>query len=232
MLSDETLLLLNRATLTTHTVRTAVHELNNVLQMVSGYAELLHDAPDLPPAAARRVEAILRQTRRGQGILEALTEMTRPGEPGSGRTEVVPAIGRVVESRRFEHLRAGIAVTVEPGGEAVRVAVPRAHLEQMILNLLLNAEQAVKGGATPAITVRVGAAAGAVTIAVEDSGPGVPAGLDPFAHFTTATPGASAGLGLPASRLLASRYDGALEPLGEGVASGWRLTLPDATPPS
>ena len=71
---DDALLLLNRATLVTHTVRTAVHELNNVLQMIGGSAELIASA-GVPAAASARLETILKQVMRGHVILQSVARV-------------------------------------------------------------------------------------------------------------------------------------------------------------
>src|SRR5262245_59669601 len=68
VLTPETLVLLNRATLVMHTVRTAIHEVNNVLQMISGSAEMLAGTPGLQPQAATRIDTILQSALRGHTV--------------------------------------------------------------------------------------------------------------------------------------------------------------------
>jgi C4-dicarboxylate-specific signal transduction histidine kinase len=225
---DDTLVLLNRATLTAHTVRTAVHELNNIFQMVSGYAELLHGAPDLPPSAIRRVESILKQTARGQAILEAVTALTRPEPPEAAVLDLRQIAGGVMEARRYEHTRAGIRASVQSPPAPVRVRGVRQHVEQMLLNLVLNAEQAVAGRPDPAIDVLVEAGETGATVTVTDSGPGVAADVDPFEAFATSRPGTAAGLGLAAVRLLAARSGGMIDVARADDRTAWRLRLPSA----
>jgi signal transduction histidine kinase len=229
MLSDETLLLLNRATLTVHTVRTAVHELNNILQMVGGYAELLQSAPDLPPGAVRRVDAILRQTTRGQAVLQGVTELTRPGAAAGVAVDAGQAVERALASRHYEHTRTRIAVTLETAPGDLRARIAPAHLEQILLNLLMNAEQAVSGREGASIGIALARTENRIEVRISDSGGGLPPGIDPFQPFTTTRPAAAAGLGLAAARLLADRYDGSLEGPAVG-ATAWTLRLPAAGP--
>jgi two-component system C4-dicarboxylate transport sensor histidine kinase DctB len=227
-LSDDTLLLLNRATLVAHAVRGAVHELNNVLQMIGGSAEMLA-AAGVPAAATPRIDAILRQTARGHGVLQALGEFGR-GQPATAQlADVSAAVDRALQLRRYEHTRAGIAVTRETRGSGPqRVRIDFQQLVQAILNLVLNAEQAVAGIRGPAIGIGVTPGAEAVEIVVADNGPGMGSGADVTRAFVTTRGGAAAGLGLTATQVIAGRWGGALEAIDAPEGARWRLRLPAA----
>jgi two-component system C4-dicarboxylate transport sensor histidine kinase DctB len=227
-ISDDTLLLLNRATLVAHAVRGAVHELNNVLQMIGGSAEMLASA-GVPPAATSRIDAILRQTARGHGVLQALGDFGR-GQPAAAHmADVSAAVDRALQLRRYEHTRSGIAVTRETRGSGPqRVRIDAQELVQAILNLILNAEQAVAGVKGPAIDIAVVPGAEAVEIVVADNGPGVDSGADVAAPFVTTRGRAAAGLGLTATGLIAARWAGALESVDVADGACWRLRLPVA----
>jgi signal transduction histidine kinase len=228
--SDDALLLLNRATLVTHAVRTAVHELNNVLQMISGSAELLADNPGLPSNANPRVDAILRQAARGHAILESVTALARHQSPGVQTTDLHGAAERALASRRYEHTRAGITASLERLGEGdVRVRIDPVHLQQILLNLLVNAEQALSGVAGPSIRTTIGRTGDAVTLEIADNGPGVGERLALFTPFVTSRAPGSAGLGLAAARTLAVRYEGSLEQAPSERGSRWILRLPGVT---
>jgi len=220
---EDTLVLLNRATLVQHTVRTAVHELNNVLQMIGGSAELL-GAAALPPAAAARAETILKQSTRGHLLLQSVSELARVAAPAVRTIDVASLCDQALQLRRYEHKRASIAAVLErPAVAAALVRADPSLLLQAVLNLILNAEQSLAGAAPPkTITVSVGSAGAQVALIVSDSGTGPDNGTGLFDAFVT-TGAHSAGLGLTASRLIARQAGGDLQWL---AGSRFQLTLP------
>lgn len=225
---DDTLVLLNRATLVQHTVRTAVHEMNNVLQMIAGSAELL-GAAAVPPAAAARVETILKHANRGHLLLQSVSELARAAPPAVRTIDVGALCEQAVQLRRYEHKRAAITAVLErPVDGAALTRADAPSILQAILNLIVNAEQAL-AGATGAktITVSIGLAGGQVAVVVSDSGAGADSDPGIFEPFVT-TREQSAGLGLTASRLIARQAGGDLEWLDR---TGFQLTLPSYAAP-
>jgi len=223
---DATLVLLNRATLVQHTVRTAVHELNNVLQMIAGSAELLGSAA-LPPAAAARVETILKHSSRGHTLVQSVGELAKVATPAARTLDLGSLCDQALALRRYEHKRAAIAATLErpPAGTAL-VRADGALLLQAILNLVVNAEQALAGTAPAVLTIAVTARAGQVEVIVSDSGTG-PADRDRLFDPFVTTRAHAAGLGLTTARLIARQWGGDLEALD---GSRFRLTLPATAP--
>jgi signal transduction histidine kinase len=128
------------------------------------------------------------------------------------------------------HLRhAGVAVERSYG--AIPELLVRAdEVNQIFLNLLTNALQAVSGRSPAEIRIRTGLAQGGVEVVIEDSGPGVPAALrtrifDPF--FTTKPAGHGTGLGLSISAQIAARHGGTLTVEdAEGGGARFVLRLP------
>ena len=142
-ISDATLLLLNRATLVVHSVRGAVHELNNILQMISGSAEMLASS-GIPSAATTRVDGIIKQTGRGHAILQAVGDLARADRVSLQAIDVTAIASRALELRHYEHKRSSINTVLERGdGGPKRVRMDAQQLLQAILNLIVNAEQAV-----------------------------------------------------------------------------------------
>jgi len=221
-ISDDTLVRLNRAALVQHTVRTAVHELNNVLQMIAGSAELIGSAPALPPTAAARVETILKHSTRGHTLLQAVSELAKVGPPAVRAVDVAALADHALQLRRYEHKRAAITATLErpPAGGAM-VRADGQQILQAILNLIVNAEQSLAGVANATIAVVVGSSAGQVAVVVGDNAARAGTPGDPFAATS------AAGLGLMASRLIARESGGELERLDD---ARFRLRLPSAPP--
>jgi two-component system C4-dicarboxylate transport sensor histidine kinase DctB len=108
------------------------------------------------------------------------------------------------------------------------VRIDSQQLVQAILNLILNAEQAVAGVKGPAIGIAVTPGAEAVEIVVADNGPGVDPGGDVAAPFVTTRGSGNAGLGLTVTGLIAARWGGALESVHAAEGACWRLRLPVA----
>ena len=227
-ISDATLLLLNRATLVVHSVRGAVHELNNILQMISGSAEMLASS-GIPSAATTRVDGIIKQTGRGHAILQAVGDLARADRVSLQAIDVTAIAGRALELRRYEHKRGSIDTVLERGdGGPKRVRMDAQQLLQAILNLIVNAEQAVAGSRTGAIRVSVEADDRHVAVSVADNGPGLARGLDLIAPFVTTRGSAAAGLGLAATRLIARQAGGDLEVVSGADGARWTLRLPAA----
>jgi two-component system C4-dicarboxylate transport sensor histidine kinase DctB len=228
---DDALLLLNRATLVMHTVRSAVHELNNVFQMIGGSAEMLASV-GVPPAGSARIEAILRQTGRGHVILQAVGDLASRNPPSAQPTDVGTIADRALQLRSYEHRRGGIAATLERDRSAsLRVRVDAPHLLQAILCLVVNAEDALTGMRNGAIRITVRSDDHHVELTVSDNGPGIPLDLDLIAPFVTTRGSAAAGLGLAAARLIATQSGGDLDVVSGEDGARWTLRLPVARDP-
>jgi two-component system C4-dicarboxylate transport sensor histidine kinase DctB len=119
-----------------------------------------------------------------------------------------------VSLRAFAANRAGLKLElVAAEGEHTLVRGNRALLEQALLNLIINAEQALAPGRRGTITVSLDATADSVNVAVADDGGGVSVeprerAFEPF--VTTKDPWQGAGLGLWAARAIAGMHDGSV----------------------
>jgi C4-dicarboxylate-specific signal transduction histidine kinase len=225
---DDVLLLLNRATLVAHTVRSAVHELNNVLQMIGGSAEMLASA-GVPAAASVRIDAILRHTGRGHAILQSLGDLARRDAPSAQGTDVATVADRALQLRRYEHTRAAIAATLDRRATApIHARIDPQQLLQAILNLVVNAEQALAGVRNGAIQISLRSDDRLVEVTVADNGPGLDPDLDLIAPFVTTRGPSAAGLGLAAARLIARHAGGDLEGVSSADGARWTLRLPVA----
>ena len=228
-LPDDTLLLLNRAMLVAHGVRTAAHELNNVFQMISGVAELLEGNPTVPPDIKAKLASIRRQVTRGESVVRSMADLNRREPAGVKPVDVHQAVQAAVESRRYEHGRAGTTVTVDAvGADSWLVRAEPAALRQVILSLLINAEQAVAGRRDGTIAVTLTRHADGIEVVVADNGAPAPAAAgDPFTPFATTKPAElAAGLGLTAARILAAALGGSVDLAVSGEGGVARLDLP------
>ena len=211
------------------------HEINNPIAVIQGNLEVAREA--LGPAAAEvktEFDLIDNQVHRVNMIVTRLLQFARPDEY-AGYVEMVAPGGVVADCLVLvRHLldRADIAVTTEDAAERV-VEVSRTELQQVLINLMVNAIHAMPegGGLTIATADEDRAGAAGVAIRVTDTGVGIPAEklgkiFDPF--FTTRSHGGT-GLGLSISYTLMARYGGAITVESEvGRGSAFTVWLPVA----
>jgi len=183
------------------------HELNNPLTSVIGYAQLLEDelddAREVRPAAelAQDLRRIAEESERAARIVRNLLAFARRQTAARTEQDVADLFGRVISLRSYELRLNGIDLITDFEPHLPTVVADGSQLQQALLNLVLNAEQAMRG--QPVKRLHIGAKydreAGAVEVFIRDSGHGIePENLsrvfDPF--FTTRQVGEGTGLGL------------------------------------
>ncbi|HET7042689.1 MAG TPA: response regulator [Gemmatimonadales bacterium] len=204
----------------------AAHEINNPLTAVLANLEVLRTLPRLPKEAAALVELILREGNRAGGAVRGLLDFARQRPTKRVTVGLAEVVQRAVAMREAYARCAGIELTFHaPVHPSVQVDLDQ--VEQVIVNLLLNAEQAVAGRAVRRIDVTIGARGGQALLVVNDSGPGVPAGLaekifEPF--YTTKGAHDAPGLGLAVSAGIIAEHGGAIG-VARGVLGGAQFTV-------
>lgn len=213
-LSNDDLVRINRAILVAAVVRGTVHSVNNILQTIGGQAEMLAQRPDAAGEIGRRAERISAQTARAAGYMRELSALGRELPSAPDRVDIRQCLDRAYALREYDlhraHIAFGIRFDTEPVPPA-RIDLPA--LSMIVLNLLLNAEQALADTTDSRIDVVVGASGGRTLISVRDDGPGIAADRRDRvfgAFYTTGAAGATLGLGLPVSRYLAEQHGGRL----------------------
>jgi len=189
------------------------HELNNPLTTIKGYAQLLQGEAVAPAVAEdlRKVEEAADRCRR---IVRDLLTFARRYEPELTDTDINELLQRTVALRSYELRVRSIAVqwALDPALPTIQADPHR--LQQVILNLVFNAEQAILSTAEEGcITIRSLALAGGqgVRFEVADTGPGIAPEhmgriFDPF--FTTKNVGDGAGLGLSTAYGIVKEHGG------------------------
>ncbi len=183
------------------------HELNNPLTSVIGYAQLLEEeldsSRDVRPTAelAQDLRRIAEESERAARIVRNLLAFARRQAAARTQQDLADLFGRVISLRSYELRLNGIDLITEFEPHLPSVVVDGSQLQQALLNLVLNAEQAMRG--RPLKRLHVGARydqeAAAVEVFIRDTGHGIEAGnlsriFDPF--FTTRDVGEGTGLGL------------------------------------
>ncbi len=222
------------------------HDFNNLLTIVRSYAELLmyQLGPDESPMAD--LQQIKRATERAASLARQLLLFTRRSPQAPRRLRVASLL---VELRPMLErlLRSGVTLSLDPGPESLEVVADAEQLERVMINLIVNANDAIAG--TGVITIHVetsqldqhAAAAADVqsgrfaVIAVSDSGSGM--SPDTLAHvfepfFTTKPPGQGTGLGLATVFGIIRQAGGQIDV--ESVpqrGTTFRILLPAVEPP-
>jgi two-component system NtrC family sensor kinase len=186
------------------------HELNNPLTSVIGYAQLLEeemrerpDAKDIRTneQVGRDLRRIAEESERAARIVRNLLAFARRQTAARSAHDIVDLCTRVVALRAYELRLTGVELLTDFQPALPRVIADGGQIQQALLNLILNAEQAMRGRSIRRLTVgaRYDAGASAVELFVSDTGHGIDAAnlsriFDPF--FTTRDVGEGTGLGL------------------------------------
>jgi len=208
------------------------HEVNTPLTGISSYAQIiLEEAKEGDP---RRpvLEKIVVQAERASRIARGLLSISRPGgEEGVslGPVDLFDLAEETVGLLGSQTRSAGAAVRVESPGDAIVASADRPRLQQVLMNLLLNALDAVQPGGEVVIRALVDAA-DHPCLEVQDDGVGISDEVrdrifDPF--FTTKERGRGTGLGLSISYAIVREHGGRLEVNSEpGRGTLLRIKLP------
>ncbi len=205
---------LNRLATIARLVAGLAHELNNSLQVISGLVELLSDRADLPPDALVRIQKIGGQADKATGAVRQVLGFSREMTPRRSQFDLGAIVEEAVTVRRYNLGRAAITVSVEiPPGAFLRVSGDDRELTQVLLNLVLNAEEALANQPQRQLRIGVTGRDGRAHVAVSDTGHGVAPEIrdrifEPY--FTTRDGERTLGLGLTVARQLAERQGGAL----------------------
>lgn len=209
------------------------HEVKNPLAVVAmgiEYLTLCANASDeqTPLALERMRSAVARADAVIRGLLDFSAPHTLHAMPGDINAVITQSLMLV----KHEIQRSHVKVVAELAAGLPALMLDAAKMEQVLVNLLLNAAQAMENGGTLVVRThcrQVAATAGCeqVLVEVEDTGPGIPEAdlhrvFDPF--FTTKSPGKGTGLGLTVARTIVEMHGGTLK-IRNRAEGGVRVTM-------
>ncbi|MBZ9558306.1 MULTISPECIES: ATP-binding protein [unclassified Modicisalibacter] len=214
------------------------HELNQPLAAIRAYAENAQAFIERgrSDAASANLAQIVELTARMAEISAQLKQFSRKSGDSLAPVSVQAGFGYALRLYRARLISAGVEVVRDwPAGD-VWVHADLVRLEQVLVNLIGNALQAMADVASPRLTLRITTQAGQVRIEVEDNGTGIDEDhlgrvFEPF--FTTKATGKGLGLGLSISARIIDDLGGRLT--AANVAGGgarFTITLPACAPPS
>ncbi len=204
------------------------HEVNTPLTGISSFTQMLLEGADPQDPRTRVLEKIERQTFRAAKIVNGLLNLSRPG--ASAATDVAAVdINTVINDvlslleHQFELQR--VKVRRELSDEAISVLGVEQKLQQVFLNLFLNAKDAMPKGGWLSIATRLDN--GQAVVEVSDTGSGIPSEYlariyDPF--FTTKAIGRGTGLGLSITYGIVREHDGSID-CDSTIGQGTRFTV-------
>jgi two-component system NtrC family sensor kinase len=174
------------------------HEVNNPLTAILGFTDLLMENPELPESARRDLRVILQEAQRTKQIVQNLLSFARQMPPQRQAVQLNSILQRTVHLRSYDFMSHGIQVIEHLDDSLPQVIGDSHQLQQVFLNILNNAYDAVRETARPArIEIMSARANPFVEISFRDNGTGIidPERIfDPF--FTTKDVGKGTGLGL------------------------------------
>ena len=209
------------------------HELNNPLTSVLGVTELLQDEEASEPVR-KHLGILQQQARRAVEIVQNLLYFSRPPAPGRSVINVNELVQRTLHLQAYSLRKNNIAVDFSPDASLPTVSGDPHQIMQVFLNLVLNAEQAIREVRDRGtLLIRAGKKEGGIAVIFQDDGPGIPAEVipnifDPF--YTTKRPGRGTGLGLSICKAILREHGGNVE-ANSGALGGavFTVTLPVAT---
>jgi PAS domain S-box-containing protein len=209
------------------------HEVNTPLTGISSFTQMLLEGADPEDHRTRLLEKIERQTFRAAKIVNSLLNLSRPVTAAErSHVDLNAVIGDVLSLLEHQFEIGSIKVRRELSAQPPLVLGTEHKLQQVFLNLFLNARDAMPKGGWLSLTTRVDG--GRVIAEVSDTGSGIPSEhlariYDPF--FTTKAIGQGTGLGLSISYGIVREHDGTIK-CESGVGQGTRFVLefPQARP--
>jgi signal transduction histidine kinase len=196
------------------------HELNNPLAAISMFSQMMLKGLDAGSGARSHAEVIYRNTESCKTTIRALLDMATTSTSEFDEFDIDQLVADVTQLLEPVAHRAGGKVSIGAQASIPRAFGDELQLRQAVVNLVMNAIQAMDGGHLGRVTVDTADRGDEVAILVRDNGPGIADEIrehifEPF--FTTKPRGDGTGLGLPTSRRIVD-------------AQGGRLTLVESGP--
>ena len=213
------------------------HEVNTPLAVISSYSQMLAARVGEGSDEARMLGKVTEQTFRASEIVNSLLDFSRTSRSEVSRCDINRTIEDTIDLIAPQLRQAGVAVTRDLCGPTAVVA-SKGKLQQVFLNLFLNARDAMQGGGTLRLSSRVAtqpSGEDCVEVLVQDTGTGIAPEaqrriFDPF--FTTKEPRRGTGLGLAVTYGIVREHSGTISVESEpGQGTRFELRFPLAKRP-
>ncbi|MDB4906713.1 MAG: multi-sensor hybrid histidine kinase [Gemmatimonadetes bacterium] len=212
------------------------HEVNNPLSSISAFAQLLLRDEGLNATQRDSLEVIRSETQRASQVVKDLLAFARRSEPQQESLDLNLVLTRSLKMRGYQLDAADVKVELELADRLPAVVGDGRQLQQVCLNLLTNAVQAMEGRGIGTLVIRTRAEGDQVLLEMRDTGPGISDEVrarvfEPF--FTTKPEGEGTGLGLSVSYGIIAAHGGTIA-VAETSSAGttFRVTLPAGEAPA
>lgn len=204
------------------------HEIKNPLSALSLHVQLLKESLDdnQPAAVHESLKVLNDEVRRINGVLEGFRDFASVGVLDRAAVDITAIIDKLVRLTQPQAQQQGIRVATDmPEGDVTTLAVDTVRIEQVLLNLIVNAFAAMPDGGT--VTIRLRQDDESAMIDVADTGTGIPEDLrdrvfDPY--FTTHNTGT--GMGLALSEKIVHQHGGTIEFQSSSNGTVFTVSLP------
>jgi predicted ATPase/C4-dicarboxylate-specific signal transduction histidine kinase len=202
------------------------HEINNPLMGVMNFVEFVSDRTEDPKSKQVLAQA-LQQIQRIKNIVSNMLVFMHQKTTQTGSCSLEEVLGQTLLLLEGELRKTAIQVRTEIPENLPKLACTAESMQQILINLLINARDALRGIAQPVIEISVSSAEKMLELSIRDNGPGIPDEVqsrmfDPF--FTTKPPGQGTGLGLSVTRRLIQDADGSIA-VESRIGEGCRIRL-------
>ena len=209
------------------------HELNNPLTAILGVSELLKEG-ESNDSRVKQLTMLHQQARRATEIVQNLMYFSRPPAPGKTPVNLSELVDRTLHLHAYSLRKSNITVDFLTEEGLPQITGDPHQLMQVFLNLMLNAEQAIREAREKGtLRIRLRKTDGHIQVTFEDDGPGISAEIlpnifDPF--YTTKRPGRGTGLGLSICKAVLKEHAGNIEAASApGGGAVFTVSLPIPT---
>jgi len=205
-----------------------IHDFNNLLMVIDGYARMMLEESALSRTARESAHEILNASERAAALTRQLLAFSRKKTLDSGPIDLNAQI-TAMRPMLKRLLGETVMLECELAGKPAVIQANLSRVEQVLLNLIVNARDAMPVGGR--IVVRTRSEASMVVVEVEDTGLGIPAGMEgrifePF--FTTKDAGKGTGIGLALVAETLNDWGGVVEVASsEGHGAKFTLRIPE-----
>ncbi len=205
-----------------------IHDVKNPIAVIKGFAELLLEDPRLEPDVKKQVKAMRESAIKANRIITDLLTFSRQSEPEMRESNLVETVDAALRMTNFLARESQIHLVTELPSEPVVMRFDPQQIEQVLINLIQNAIQAMSPHGT--LTVLLTTKDHRAILIVKDTGVGIPPEnlsriFDPF--FTTKPEGEGTGLGLSVSYGIVACHNGKISVQSEpGKGSEFCVDLP------
>ena len=205
-----------------------VHDVKNPLAVIKGLAEELSEEFSIDPSMRDQLKTIRESAARASTIVTDLLKFARQSRPDFERRDMRDTIESSVRLTEYLARKSNVEVQIDIPSEPVVLWFDAQQIEQVLINLISNAIQAMKNGGS--IRINLSEAENSIALSIQDNGVGIPEKnlqriFDPF--FTTKPEGEGTGLGLSVSFGIITRHRGQIDVDSKpGLGTTFTILLP------